>query len=483
MGSLEQANKYRNANRINKEELPSFHVAPPVGWLNDPNGFSVYQGKIHLFYQYHPYNEKWGSMHWNHCVTEDFVKWEELPVALAPDQLYDASGCFSGSGLETKEGHVLVYTGVMEKENGGGITTVQNQCIAIGNGSVFTKEERNPVVTGDMLPPGFSREDFRDPKVWKEEGCYYMVVGNKTVDGMPQVVLFRSEDLHNWRYVSVLAADRSRRFGSMWECPDFFSLNGMDILMVSPMDMCAGGRFHNGNNSVCFLGTYDRKNHEFHIAKAIPLDEGLDFYAPQTVNAPDRRRILIAWMQSPDSNIRPAGQRWSCMMTLPRELEIVDGELYQKPVREIEKYRRDPFFTQIEVTGELTLPEIKGRMLDLTVEITGNDYRSFEIRFAQNEQFHTGLTYNREKNLLELDRTFSGMVRDTASLRRVKAKNAGPRMKLRLILDKYSAEIFVNDGLQILSTTFYTPRDAETVSFLCDGTASVIIQKYTLAVD
>ena len=192
---------------------------------------------------------------------------------------------------------------------------------------------------------------------------------------------------------------------------------------------------------------------------------------------------MIAWMQSWDSNIRPAGQRWACMMTLPRELKLVDGKIVQSPVREIEQYYTAPVhYDGKEITGECQLSGIRGRVLDMTVEIREGNYRTFSIRFAQNEQFYTSLTYHREKNLLELDRTCSGMVRDAVAYRRVKVKYPKEQPKFRLLLDKYSAEIFVNDGGQVLSTTLYTPPEAEGISFFCDGTAVVAIQKYTIFV-
>ena len=80
MTELEKANQYREQNRVDEGEKPVFHVTPPVGWMNDPNGFSVFQGTVHLFYQHHPYSEEWGPMHWGHCTTKDFVKWKELPA-------------------------------------------------------------------------------------------------------------------------------------------------------------------------------------------------------------------------------------------------------------------------------------------------------------------------------------------------------------------------------------------------------------------
>ena len=341
MNKLSKANEYVAKNHIAKEELPVFHVTPPCGWMNDPNGFSAFQGKAHLFYQFHPYSDAWGPMHWGHCETEDFMKWTELPVALAPDQSYDAAGCFSGSGIETDQGHLLVYTGVIEKEENGEKICRQNQCIALGDGKTYVKTEGNPVVTGEMLPQTFSREHFRDPKIGKQEDGYYMVVGNKTEDGVPQVVMFSSEDLKEWKYVSVLASDEEGKYGSMWECPDFFLLDGEYVLITSPQDISAGPELHNGNNSVYYLGKYEKKTHKFHYEQVYSLDDGLDFYAPQTMQTPDGRRIMIGWMKSWDSDVRPAGQKWNGMMTLPRELRMEQGRLMQCPVREIEKYYKN----------------------------------------------------------------------------------------------------------------------------------------------
>ncbi len=93
---------------ISDSERPVYHATPTTGWMNDPNGFSFYKGECHLFYQYHPYSCEWGSMHWGHLKTKDFLCWERLPAALAPDEDYDAAGCFSGSALELPDGRQLL---------------------------------------------------------------------------------------------------------------------------------------------------------------------------------------------------------------------------------------------------------------------------------------------------------------------------------------------------------------------------------------
>lgn len=485
MSPLEKANHYQDENRIDQEEKPVFHVTPPIGWMNDPNGFSVFQNKIHLFFQYHPYSDVWGPMHWGHYVSEDFLKWQERPVALAPDQDFDAAGCFSGSSIETPDGHVLVYTGVQEtvKEDGTK-ETIQHQCLAVGDGIHYKKVDHNPVISGEQLPKGFSRIDFRDPKIWKDKETYYLVAGNKNEQQNGQVVLFESKDLTTWSYVSVLADNRGT-YGTMWECPDFFPLGDKHVLVVSPQDMKADGKeFHNGNQSVALIGEYDRKNHHLLEEQVVSLDYGTDFYAPQTLLANDGRRILIAWMQSWDMNIKPVAQRWNGMMTIPRQLELRDGVLYQAPVKELEQCRIEPIIcNQKEISGTCMIAGIQGRVLDLSLELSAGEYNTFTVQFAKNETYTTQIRYDRRDQTIEFDRTYSGLMRDVVCQRKIKIKNPLKTLNLRLILDKFSVELFVNDGIQVLTSAFYTPLDAEDIAFECDGTALVNIEKYKIALD
>lgn len=479
MDIMEKARKYEDINRVPAEIKPVFHVTPPAGWLNDPNGFSVYQGKIHLFYQYHPYSTEWGPMHWGHQVTEDFVRWHEYPAALAPDESYDSEGCFSGSGIETDKGHVLVYTGVKKDVHGKG--NVQNQCIAIGDGTNYKKITANPVISGDMLPEGFSREDFRDPKIWKEDGVYYLVAGNRGCNREGQIVLFASEDLYNWNYKGVLAHSGGS-VGSMWECPDFFGLDGMHVLICSPQDMEARGyEFHNGNNSIYYLGSYDKGGMEFSSTGPFALDYGLDFYAPQTTLMPDGRRIMVAWMQSWDGIFAPACQKWQGMMTFPRELGIENNRLVQRPVQELKNYYINKVTYENEVLeGSRCLDGICGRVMDLTVEIKSGSFHEFIIDLARNEKYYTRIVFNKDKDIIETDRTFSGMVRDVACIRRARARCKDGTIKLRFIMDYNSVELFVNNGETVLSTVIYTPLEAQGVLFTCDGSITANIEKYDI---
>lgn len=473
------------------QELPKFHVTGGVGWINDPNGFAPYRGEYHLFYQYYPYETKWGPMHWGHVKTRDFIHWERLPAALAPDQEYDKDGCFSGGAVEMPDGrHLLMYTGVrtIRKENGEE-QTFQTQCIAIGDGVNYEKYPANPVIGSDQVPEGGSTTDFRDPHIWREDGTYYMVVGNRPADGSGAILLYRSQDAVHWELLSTLDACQNR-YGKMWECPDFFPLDGRHVLLVSPQDMQGIGlEFHPGNANVCILGAYDRESHRFLRAHIQAIDYGLDFYAPQTLETADGRRVMIGWMQNWETSGHvPAGQHFMGQMTIPRELTIRKGRLCQNPVRELEACRRDKVcYQNVPVSGQTALEGVGGRFLDLTVTVRSKEgadlYRWFQIDVARDETHTTSIRFRPGEELIRIDRTQSGLPWDMVNVREFPVPANDGQLKLRLILDRYSLELFVNDGEQAASNVIYTPLEARDIRFSCGGAALADVEQYTLELD
>ena len=186
--ALREARIYEDVaeKMIAEEERPAFHLSARTGWMNDPNGFSFYDGKYHMFYQYHPYDSHWGPMHWGHAVSEDLLHWEYLPAALAPDEIYDRNGCFFRERRRASRRQTAadVYRGAAAAPGKRRIRDIQTQCLAVGNGMDYEKYENNPVLDENDLPEGCSASDFRDPKVWrKEDGTYCCVVGNRPADG------------------------------------------------------------------------------------------------------------------------------------------------------------------------------------------------------------------------------------------------------------------------------------------------------------
>ena len=490
---LEKARKYEEeqGKQIKAEDRPAFHISPYIGWMNDPNGFSYYQGEYHLFYQYYPYDTHWDSMHWGHVVSKDLLHWKYLPAALAPDEEYDKGGCFSGSAIELDDGRqLLMYTAVdHETLEDGSKRDIQTQAVAVGDGRDYVKYEKNPVLTEKDLPEGASKVDFRDPKIWKgKDGNFYCVIGSRPADGSGQILLYRSENGFDWEFVSILAENK-KRFGKMWECPDLFELDGKAVLIVSPMEMEAEGlEYPNGHGVVCQIGTYDEETGTFTCEHAQTVDYGVDFYAPQSTQTPDGRRVMIGWMQNwAFVNQHAETEPWFGQMALPRELSIVDGKLIQRPTKEFDACRKNPVsHNGVCVAGleAVKLEGIEGRVADVELTIApkskDDSYYMFEMRFAQDNKHYTALRYRTHESELELDRSYSDSRIAMVHKRSCKVKDNGGKLKLRVVIDRFSAEVFANDGEQVMSVTFTTDTAAKEISFVADGTVYMDIVKYDI---
>ncbi|MCL2813673.1 MAG: glycoside hydrolase family 32 protein [Oscillospiraceae bacterium] len=292
-----------------------YHFEPKKGWINDPNGLIFYKRQYHAFFQHYPYAPKWGQMHWGHAVSDDLIRWKELPIALYPDKPYDdgeRGGCWSGSAVIKDDLLYLFYTSVSDEFG-------QTQSVAMSkDGLHFEKYENNPVIK--KYPPDGSC-DFRDPKVTKIGGIYYMVCGSGK-DNIGKILLFSSENLFDWQYVGVLF--EGEQYGSVLECPDFFPFDDKYMLMFSQM-----GR---PTHSTMFIyGDFDGKVFapvSFHTPEAGP-----HFYAPQTFADDKNRRIIIGWLNSWDRQTKTS-EDYTGAFTIPRELKMVDGKLYTFPVSE-----------------------------------------------------------------------------------------------------------------------------------------------------
>ena len=126
--------------------------------------------------------------------------------------------------------------------------------------------------------------------------------------------------------------------------------------------MLCEGEYSGGNGTVCIIGDFDEETGRFAEISNQTVDSGIDFYAPQTVLTPDGRRVMIAWMQNWDScSIREEGSPWAGQMTLPREVFIKDGRLWQRPSKEFLSLRKNEqtFSKFIETTEYFSLDGVR----------------------------------------------------------------------------------------------------------------------------
>jgi len=474
--TVNEANQYiqKNRNKVNNMFRHNYHVMAPVGWINDPNGFCIYNNEYHLFYQFYPYDSEWGPVHWGHVKSKDLVKWEELPVALAPDQEYDAGGCFSGSAIQIGSELYLMYTGNIEPDKNDQEKKRQVQCLAkSADGIKFEKIGNNPVISCDEIPVNTRVQDFRDPKIWKFGDKFYAVIGSRTKDDKGQILFYTSEDLIKWKNINSLSIDD---FGLVWECPDVFSLEERDVLILSsqyiPEEKSGSQNIY---ACIAMMGKFNYETCDFKPDKYQLLDCGFDFYAPQTLKTADGRRILIAWMDmwQRKSPLHELGHNWRGAMTLPRELIMKNDRLYQLPVREIRNYRKnDEVIYGLEVFDEFQLKHIKLKSHEFYIELDDMEGKVLNIDLFRCDDEAFRLIIDGIKHEIILDRGRIGYLIESLNrpgdyIRRQPVTSLRDGIRLNIFVDVSSIEIFINDGEYVMTSLVY-PKKEGYISFRVD---------------
>ena len=273
----------------------------------------------------------------------------------------------------------------------------------------------------------------------------------------------------------------------MWECPDFFALDGKWVLLTSPQDMVRNGfEYFPGNGTLCLIGNFDEKTKSFEEQYNQSIDYGIDFYAPQTIEIPDGRRIMIGWMQNWETcSYRMPDAEWYGQMSIPREIVIKNNRLYQNPIREITKLHGNKVSYQNLVFKDiLKLDGITGRKIDMEIELSKAEeheaYKKFILHVAEDETYYTEIKILMEEAIFKMDRKSAGSCRAIVHERECKISTNNGNLKMRIIMDRFSVEAFINDGEQAMSFTIYTDQKAEGISFFADGFVKMNIVKYDL---
>lgn len=445
---------------------PEIHFTAKRGWINDPNGLVYYKGRYHLFAQYYPEDTHWGPMHWLHAVSDDLVHWEELGIALEPDEL---GFIFSGSavvdeentsGFGTAENPPLVAMFTHHLNVGGDPQKpVEQQSIAWStDGITFHKYEGNPVIPSDM-------PDFRDPKVFKNPKGGWSVV----MSGGDRVMFYASENLRDWHKTGEFGPEGNYS-GGVWECPDLFPLtiDGEEkwVLLVSM------GPFHDnhGSRTQYFIGNFDGEKFtcDMPFGKAEFIDEGFDNYAAVSYFGTDKR-ILIGWASNwvYAREIPTEDEDFRSCMTLAREFTLVKTpvgglRLAQKPITG-------------DVFGEGKESDtIPGELFRLTVR--GEGAGSVTLKNSAGESFTFGVN---DKNEMFIDRSNAGQKdfkeefgTDWFSKYAVARLYEGG-WEMDLIFDHCLTELYIDGGSRVLTNLVFPTAAYDKIE--TDGSAKVLV--------
>lgn len=455
-------------SRVIQDYRPGYHIAPPAGWMNDPNGVVYFRGEYHVFYQHYPFEAKWGPMYWGHAKSADLVHWQHLPIALAPGDDFDRDGCFSGSAVVYGDTLALIYTGhTWLGEVGDERSIRQVQCLATSTDGIRFVKQGAVIETA----PHDAIMHFRDPKVWKEDDYWYLIAGARLGD-RPLLPLYRSTDLFTWEFLDYVSSG-SEGDGYMWECPDLFRLNGRDVLLYSPQGMQPQG--YERLNKYQTGYRVGRLNNEWHFTGGpfIELDNGHDFYAAQTLIAADGRRLLWAWLDMWESPMPSRPHHWCGMLGLPRELELRADRLCVYPARELSALRKAPLASTPwwDESGTRWVPQVNGDMLEIHVHLDllgcTDGHLGIALRCSDDGREETLLYYDASLRRLVLDRSHSGA--QVTGQRSVAIDAWQERLELRVFLDRSSIEVFDESGCFSLSSRLYPQPDSLGVKLFASG--------------
>lgn len=418
----------------------ALHLEPPCGWLNDPNGLCCFGGYYHVYFQYSPENpDGSGRKCWGHYRSPDMLNWEFTGTVLFSDIPEDRDGVYSGCGVVWNDVLHIFYTGNVKEEG-------DHDYIRSGRGAnvitVTTADGVNMSAKKVLLRnrdyPDFCSCHVRDPKVWRENGKWHMVLGARTLDDRGCVLFYTSDDLENWTFSG---SDSVPNFGYMWECPDLFSAGGHRYLSVSPQGLNHGEtQYQNVYQSGYFRC-------DSGLTDFTEWDMGFDFYAPQTFEAPDGRRIIIGWMGIGDipytNPTVPIG--YQHCLTLPREITVDNtGMLLQSPIRELTQLRQEKHILKSGEIENMALP------FELTADVHGE----FSVTIADSVKL------NWNGSIFELQFT-DEMIGGGRTVRKAPLEQCSD---IRIIADKSSLEIYLDGGRKVLSSRFYPDSDCVNIS-------------------
>jgi len=454
-----------------------YHIQGIVGLINDPNGFSQFKGKYHMFYQWNPLGTNHKNKTWAHSVSDDLLHWERLKTALRPDTWYSKDGVYSGSAIADDKKLYLFYTGNVKDADG---NRESYQCLAVSSdGENFERWEPSIV----NQPDGYTRH-IRDPKIWKKDGKFYAVIGIQSENLEGKAVLYSSENIKDWKFEGEIAGanhGKIKDFGFMWECPDYFQLKDektgeiKDLLVFSPQGLEPEGDLYNNKYQTGYLfGKLDYEKPEFEIfSNFVEIDRGHDFYAPQSMKDDKGRRLFIGWMGVPEEEDFPTVKNeWLHCLTLPRELKVINGKLYQLPIKEMESIRGEKIEFSGKVAGEVNVGT--GTAYELKAKFTNiNSDCGLKLRTGKNSETVLKFDYNDKKFVL--DRT-KGEQSDKR-LRKVYLGDIS-ELELTVFVDNSSVEIFINGGQEVFSSRIFPEKDADGISVFADKDVNVEIKKW-----
>ena len=436
-----------------KDFRPHFHIAPPTGLMNDPNGLIFDGEKYHLFYQWFPFDAIHGMKHWKHLITKDFQHYQSADD-LIPCELFESHGCYSGGALKVGDKLAMFYTGNTRRPSDNQRVPYQNLAMFSLNGKLLSKR---PLI--ENAPEGYT-EHVRDPKPYfTEDGKIRFICGAQRENLTGTAIIFEMDNLEDTPRLlgelSLPAFDNKNVF--MWECPDLLKLGYKDVFIWSPQGKDREAhQFQNNYHATYAVGKLTDLTFEAEYIGE--LDQGFDFYAPQTFGGLDNQThaVLFGWIGLPDLTYPTDKFKWHSALTLPRELRLEGTKIYQRPIAKI--------YENLTAVLALHLDE-KADIANLDrayLKFEANN-QAFDLTFFQNEKGQS-LRLSYENGLICLDRSQSEQTELMGKFDTKRFCEIENLQTVEIFFDRSIIEIFLNHGEKAMTSRFFIENRENTIA-------------------
>lgn len=460
----------RKSEYYNEQYRGQYHYSVKEGWGNDPNGMVYFNNKYHLFYQFYDNGTNWGPMHWGHATSEDLIHWEDQPIAFYPDEY---GTMFSGCAVIDKDNQ----SGLFKDENGekskeGGLVAL---ITSNGNGqritAAYSKDgsnwEKHDEVLVDWSEDPLNSKDFRDPKVFRYQDKWFMVIA-----GGP-LRIYSSDNLLDWKVEST--------YGDLHtECPDLYRLplNNSDGTVEYKWVLSRGGRYYKIGDFKEVDGNWrfipDKEYSGSGTENDGIMNFGKDSYAAMTYykndfDYEDRNGkvddvIEINWMNTWDDYCNSVDDAsgnnvFNGTYNLQLKLGLTRDEsgkilLTQTPISEYETLRNNNNKISLKNAtikpGKNLLKDFSGKSYNIVANIRpekGTTEVGFNVHTGENGE-KTVVKYNFETKEISIDRSKSGASPSNKFLEVMKQsvkENPDGSIDLNLYVDRSSVEVFTKD--------------------------------------
>lgn len=439
-----------------------YHFTTPSKWKNDPQRPIFFDGEYHYYYLYNKNYPNGNGTEWRQATSKDLVNWRDEGVAI-PKYTNKNGDIWSGSAVVDVQNTAGFGKGaivaIVTQPSASGSRQEQFLWYSTDKGRTFKAYGNQPII------PNPETKDFRDPKViWDiKNNKWVMVLAEGTKIGF-----YESHNLKSWQYTGGFLTDNI----GIVECPDIFMLQANDGNYKWILGASANGKASGKPNTYAYwVGSYNGK--EFIADESEPqwLDYGFDWYAAVTFDSGIssdrfRKRYALAWMNNWDySNNTPTMQNgFNGMDSIVRQISLKKQEdntysLFSQPVENLDSIiTSTDYFKQISVTG-LKLLKVQGKAYQLDVDISWVYAKNVGLRLRESadKKHHIDVGIFAEGQYSYVNRAYTG--NPDKSGKYVESRATFDKNKksahLRILVDKVSVEVFIDDGKVVYSSEVF----------------------------